>query len=75
MKLKRITITICEPCLNGEGSECRSPGCALYLHRVDLPIDPMLYGVQEEMEVGEDGLLIVEQPGLPPALGNGGEHG
>lgn len=58
MNLKRITITICEPCLNGEGEECHSPGCALYLHRVDLPIAPELYGVQEEFEVNDDGLLI-----------------
>lgn len=36
--LKQIVIWICEPCLNGEGKECHTPGCALWLHRVDLPI-------------------------------------
>lgn len=41
--LKQIVIWICEPCLNGEGSECHTPGCALWLHRVDLPIAPELY--------------------------------
>ena len=43
--LRTIVITICEPCLNGQGSECHTPGCALCLHRVDLPIDPVWYRV------------------------------
>ena len=43
--LKRIEITICEDCLNGIGSECHTPGCALFLHRVDLPIHKELYRV------------------------------
>lgn len=33
-----IEITICRACLDGEGDECHTPECALYLHRVDLPI-------------------------------------
>lgn len=33
---------ICEPCIKGDGSECHTPGCALWLHRVDLPMHPEL---------------------------------
>lgn len=36
--LRHVAIWLCVPCINGEGSECHSPGCALFLHRVDLPI-------------------------------------
>lgn len=54
MKLKRIEIAICEACLDGVGSECHTPGCALWLHRVDLPIHPELYTVVVEYD-SEDG--------------------
>lgn len=50
MKLKKIEITICEACLEGRGKECHTPGCALFLHIVDLPIDPGMYEVIEETE-------------------------
>lgn len=29
---------LCEACIDGEGEECHTPGCALWLHSVDLPI-------------------------------------
>jgi hypothetical protein len=45
MLLKKIEITICQACLDGVGSECHTPGCALWLHKVDLSIDPNLYRV------------------------------
>jgi hypothetical protein len=48
MKLKTIEIRICDQCLNGEGKECHTPGCALFLHTVDLPIHPELYRVIHE---------------------------
>lgn len=48
--LKTIEITICEPCLNGEGEMCTTPGCAMWLHRVDLPIDSRLYEVKTEFQ-------------------------
>ena len=51
MKIKRIEINICEPCLKGEGEACGTPGCALFLHSVDLPIHEELYKV---IEVWED---------------------
>ena len=50
MKLKRIEVTICEACLNGERGVCHTPGCALCRHAVDLPIDPLEYIVLEEWE-------------------------
>lgn len=53
MKLKRVEITICEACLDGEGDECHTPGCALYLHSVDLPIAPEMYKVIDEYD-GQD---------------------
>jgi hypothetical protein len=53
MKLKTIEIMICEACLDGIGEECHTPGCALWLHRVDLPIFPEVYTVKAEFEVVE----------------------
>jgi hypothetical protein len=50
MKIKRIAIDICEGCLNGEGKECHTPGCALFLHSVDLPINPDIYTVLHEFD-------------------------
>jgi len=50
MKLKWIKIIICEACLYGEGEECHTPGCALFLHSVDLPIHPEMYEVLDEWE-------------------------
>ncbi len=50
MKIKRIQIDICEPCLNGEGEECHTPECALFLHRVDLPIQREMYEVVSEYD-------------------------
>ena len=42
MIIKRILLDICEACLKGEGEMCHTPGCALFLHSVDLPIDERL---------------------------------
>jgi hypothetical protein len=53
MKLKTIEIMICEACLDGIGEECHTAGCALWLHRVDLPIDPLVYTVKEEFDLTE----------------------
>lgn len=49
--LKRIEITICSACLDGIGKECHTPGCALFLHSVSLPIDSLLYDELETIEV------------------------
>lgn len=48
MKLYRCSITLCAGCISGEGQECHSPGCYLYHHRIDLPIN-----VDEPIEIGE----------------------
>jgi hypothetical protein len=56
MKLKLVRMWICQACLDGDGDECHTPGCALYLHSVDLPIAPELYKVlaeADEMVPGE----------------------
>lgn len=45
IELRTIKITICQACLDGVGEECHTPGCALWLHRVDLPIAPELYEI------------------------------
>lgn len=43
-----VAIHLCEPCLNGEGGECHTPGCALCWHAVDSQrIHPMLYEIIE----------------------------
>lgn len=49
-KLKKVEIILCEDCLNGEGVQCHTPGCALFLHHVPgpMPIMPELYRVKEE---------------------------
>jgi hypothetical protein len=44
-ELRTIEITICQPCLDGEGDECHTPGCALFLHAVDLPINKAQYKI------------------------------
>lgn len=54
MKLKKIIITICKACLNGEGSECHTSGCALCWHKVDLPIVSDLYEILEEWEEDDE---------------------
>ena len=51
MQLHTIEIQICEACLKGEGSECHTPGCALWLHKVDLPIDEHAYRIIHTEEV------------------------
>ncbi len=54
MKIKKIEIWLCELCLNGEGEECHTPGCALFLH--DSPGHPIireLYKILEEHEYKE----------------------
>lgn len=49
MKLKLVQMWICQGCLDGDGDECHTPGCAMYLHSVDLPIAPELYEVLKEV--------------------------
>lgn len=53
MKLKRIEITVCEACLEGKGGECHTPGCAYFLHAMDiLPIHPAMYETIKVYDAG-----------------------
>lgn len=65
MKLRTIVITLCQACLDGEGEECHTPGCAMFLHRVDLPFAPESYEVLAEFD--EDAPMPSAQP---PAQGD-----
>ena len=40
--MKTLNLQICNDCIKGIGEECHTPGCALFLHAVDLPIDERL---------------------------------
>lgn len=47
-KVHMVQIRLCELCLNGEGRECHTPGCALWLHdSPGFPIMPELYEIIE----------------------------
>lgn len=49
-ELKYIALWVCQKCLDGIKSECHTPGCALYLHRVDLPISADMYTILDPLE-------------------------
>jgi hypothetical protein len=37
--VKMYSIWLCDMCVSGEGGECHSPGCALFLNRApDIPL-------------------------------------
>ena len=37
--LHEVTLTLCALCIAGEGGECHTPGCALYMSQApDIPI-------------------------------------
>jgi hypothetical protein len=55
VEIRKIVIDICEPCLSGRGEMCDTPGCALFLHSVDIPIAPEVYQVVHRYEVDLDG--------------------
>lgn len=55
-----IRIAICQPCLDGIGQECHTPGCALYLHKVDLPITRELYEILPPSLLTADAARIAE---------------
>lgn len=53
VQLKLIAIWICDLCLKGTPKECHTPGCALYLHHVDLPIHESSYKLLTQRTVTE----------------------
>lgn len=51
MNIKRVIIDLCDGCLNGDGEECHTPGCALFLHSSPgHSIAPELYCVLPDAE-------------------------
>lgn len=48
----RVRLDLCEPCIDGVGEECHTPGCDLYLHSVDIPI-LMAKPDMQELRAGE----------------------
>lgn len=32
-RLRRIVVWMCEACIEGEGGECHTPGCVLWINR------------------------------------------
>jgi hypothetical protein len=48
MPIRMIQLHMCDACIRGEGQECHTPGCALFLHNSPgFPIAPELYTVVE----------------------------
>ena len=43
-RLREVTLTLCEACIEGAGGECHTPGCALWMNRApDVPIQQAAY--------------------------------
>lgn len=41
IRLERVTLVMCSACLDGEGGECHTPGCAFWINRApDIPVRP-----------------------------------
>ena len=52
-RLNRVTMILCDLCLDGAGGECHVPGCALWLNRapdISLRDNPAINIIQEEGE-------------------------
>jgi hypothetical protein len=51
MKVHTVKTTICEACLRGEGDECHTPGCVLWLHNSPgHPLIPEFYEILSTWE-------------------------
>jgi hypothetical protein len=35
--VRLVQLLMCDPCIDGEGDECHTPGCALWIHDVPKP--------------------------------------
>lgn len=47
-KVHLVKIRLCELCLRGDGQECHTPGCALWLHNSPgMPVHPEMYEIVE----------------------------
>jgi hypothetical protein len=37
--VRLVQLSLCDPCLDGAGGECHTPGCSLWMHRaLEQPI-------------------------------------
>lgn len=45
-KLRRVTLDICEPCIEGVGGWCHTPGCAFWMRRA--PETPFFAAMTDE---------------------------
>jgi hypothetical protein len=36
-QVNEYIIRLCDACIDGQGKECHTPGCAMFLHAVDIP--------------------------------------
>lgn len=49
-RLTLVLLHLCEPCRTGEGGECHTPGCALWMNRApDVPVDGRLLGIRAKL--------------------------
>jgi len=54
VNLKLVKIWLCEACLNGDGDECHTPGCALCWHNSPgHSIEPKLYEILNEYDMSK----------------------
>lgn len=61
--LHTVTLTLCEPCINGAGGECHSPGCDLWIHQApDIPI----LAAQEQLKTPDEWQEITEVRVMDP---------
>jgi hypothetical protein len=36
-EVKQYLVNLCDGCIDAKGQECHTPGCAMFLHSVDIP--------------------------------------
>lgn len=55
--LRHVTLHICEGCIGGQGGQCHTPGCILWMHDVDaIPLnrDAITFHPEVEPKCGFD---------------------
>ena len=66
--LRTVTLTLCVPCLAGEGGECHSPGCALWMNRApDIPVTQHLTEAETEAAYREWDQFFTRTVGVSPS--------
>jgi hypothetical protein len=54
--LHLVQMLLCDACIDGEGDECHSPGCTLWMHTVPSP------GIRDDPRVSVDAGGLTDQP-------------